>query len=79
MITLHSVIRSLAHVGLVLGIIWRVTNKNSVWLMYTSLGLLLFGVVYNMVDDWKQGKKKLVKIQLLLLAGGLLLAVFLRR
>jgi hypothetical protein len=47
--------------------------------MYTSLGLLLFGVVYNMVDDWKQGKKKLVKIQLLLLAGGLLLAVFLRR
>jgi lipoprotein signal peptidase len=66
-------------VGLVLGIIWRVTNKNSVWLMYTSLGLLLFGVVYNMVDDWKQGKKKLVKIQLLLLAGGLLLAVFLRR
>jgi hypothetical protein len=52
---------------------YSITQKQFDWLFYTGFALLLFGVIYNSITDWKAGEKKFVKIQLII--GGIILAI----
>jgi phosphatidylserine synthase len=42
-----------------------ITGREPDLLYYLSLALILAGVIYNMISDWKQGKHQQVKRRLL--------------
>jgi drug/metabolite transporter (DMT)-like permease len=54
---------------------WRITQKQFEPLFYVGAALLLFGVFYNPISDWRAGKKKEV-ITSLRIAGIIIAIVF---
>lgn len=67
MITLHSVLRSIGFIGLFSVVTWSITHKQFDWLVYIGFPLLIVGTIYNMIDNWRNGRKTSVKIQLIIL------------
>ena len=39
-------------------------QKQPDWLYYTSLSMVFIGLIYNLISDWRKGKKDLVKKRL---------------
>lgn len=68
MITPHSVLRQTPFIGMILCFAWSVTHKQFDTLIYLGFPLLVTGIIYNMVDNWKKGNRKLVKVQLIVFA-----------
>lgn len=42
------------------------TKKEPNWIYYTSLSLIIAGLVYNLFSDWKAGRKQRVKQRLVI-------------
>jgi hypothetical protein len=55
---LHPVLRSLGSIGMLILFTWRITQKQFEPLFYLGAALLIFGVFYNPLSDWRAGKKK---------------------
>jgi hypothetical protein len=58
MLTLSSLLRFLGHIGLFMTAAWSITQKQFGWLLYVGFPLLLIGVSYILIDDWRSGRKK---------------------
>ncbi|MCW3073312.1 MAG: hypothetical protein JWP69_381 [Flaviaesturariibacter sp.] len=61
---LQPLLRNLGYIGLLLSVAYTITGKNYDWLVYTGLPLMVIGISYNIITDWKSGKKNLVVGQL---------------
>jgi hypothetical protein len=42
------------------------TQKQPDWLYFTSLSMIVLGLIYNLISDWRKGKKAQVKKRLMI-------------
>jgi|GEM_PF-5192338 len=51
------------------------TQKQPDWLYFTSLAMIVMGLIYNLISDWRKGKKQQVKKRLMIY--GIIVAIVL--
>ena len=61
---LRYVLRSLLTIGILLQLLYYFFFKEEVWLFFMALLCMATGIIYSMRQEWKDGRKTIVRVQL---------------
>jgi uncharacterized membrane protein len=67
MISRHSLLQVAGLLGVIVIAIWAFTQQQFNWLLYVGFVLMITGTTYNMFQNWRNGKRTVVFIQLAVL------------